>query len=1140
VAVALTDFPIPADERERLEELYRYEILDTPSEEFFDRLTKLAAQAFDVPIALISLVDRDRQWFKSHHGLEVTQTPRQQAFCAHTILSPEPLVVEDATVDPRFARNALVIDDPSIRFYAAVPLLTSRGFALGSLCVIDRRPRTVTAQQLSTLRLLAVQVVQQFELRQVAETLRRQSVSLTESRAFLERVESIACVGGFMVDLTTRRLYWTRQSYLIHEVEETREPTLELVHGFMSEETRSIVQNAERAALESGQTYDIEIPITTAKNHPIWMRVVGAVECIDGRPARIVGALEDITARHRAERALRSSEQRLQLISDNVPGLICQVDRDLHYKFVNRAYADWFGVEPSELLGMSVREFYGAQGFAGIEAPLRTALAGQRVTAEQEILARGVPRHCHVVLIPQRNRRDEVVGLFAIHTDITERRRAELALRASENFLARTGAIAGVGGWELNLQDGALTWSHETCRLHDVQPGFRPNVAEAINFYAPASRPVITEAVRNCIERGVPFDVELELISARGRSFWARATGAAEFEGGAAVRVAGAFQDVTTRRRMERKLADNHELLRVTLDSIGDAVITTDAQGRVEWLNPVAESMTGWKKEAGRGRALTEVFRIVNAETREPSINPIAVCLGEERVVGLASQTVLIARDGAEYHIEDSASPIRTSEGRILGAVLVFHDVSEQRRLSSEMTHRATHDALTGLLNRAEFEARLARLLAHARDEGTLHVLMYIDLDEFKVVNDACGHAAGDQLLRQVSALLEGCVRGRDTVARLGGDEFGLLLETCNMEQGQLIAQKICDHMEVYRFSHDGKRYRIGTSIGVVPVDERWSGTAAVLQAADSGCYAAKEAGRNRVHVWLDTDGNIRARHGEMQWVNRLVSAMDEGRFALFAQRIEPVQGGETGLHCEVLLRLREANGTLILPTAFLPAAERFHLASRIDRWVVGRVFGLLGSGAIDLCSIDMIAINLSGQSIGDQTFHRDIAKMITNAPFDVRKLCFEITETAAITHLGDARSFIDAMRAQGVRIALDDFGAGSSSFGYLRTLPVDFLKIDGQFITGFLDDPLDNAAVKCFSEVAKVVAVKTIAECVERQDIREALQRIGVDMVQGHLIHRAEPLEQVLSGKHSVIHRRGSPGKSVAKWRNATGAEGA
>ena len=408
---------------------------------------------------------------------------------------------------------------------------------------------------------------------------------------------------------------------------------------------------------------------------------------------------------------------------------------------------------------------------------------------------------------------------------------------------------------------------------------------------------------------------------------------------------------------------------------------------------------------------------------------------------------------------------------------------------------------------------RLSRLLAGPGPQGKRHVLMYIDLDEFKVVNDACGHHAGDLLLREVGTLLQGCVHGRDTVARLGGDEFGVLLESCHIERGQAIARTICERMESYRFAHAGRRYRIGTSIGVVPVDERWPNSAAVMQAADSCCYAAKDAGRNRVHLWVESDKALQARQGEMQWVNRLEAAIDEDRFVLYAQHIEPIAGPAGGLHCEVLLRLRDDDGSLVPPGAFLPSAERFHLAARIDRWVLQRVFAHLEAAETRMDLVDTIAINLSGQSIGDHAFHRDLIRMIRAARFDVRKLCFEITETAAITKLGDAKVFIEEVRSLGVRIALDDFGAGASSFSYLRMIPVDYLKIDGQFITRLLEDPLDNAAVRCFCEVAKVVGVRTIAEFVERADVREALCGIGVDFAQGYLIHRAEPLVQLLPG---------------------------
>lgn len=711
---------------------------------------------------------------------------------------------------------------------------------------------------------------------------------------------------------------------------------------------------------------------------------------------------------------------------------------------------------------------------------------------------------------------DDEIGELAqsFNSLMKQRETAELSRRASEKFLQRTGDVAGVGGWEYEIDTKIVTWSDVTCRLHDVASGYHPTLDEALQFYMPESRPAIEAAFTMALATGQSWDLELKLVSAKGREFWARAVGSREIEDGKPVRLVGAFQDVTARKKAEIALSENRELLQVTLDSIGDAVITTDVHGRVVWLNPIAERLTGWLKLEARGRPLDQVFVIVHEVTRAPVQSPVTACLQESRIVALANNTTLISRNGAEYGIEDSAAPIRGSAGKVLGAVLVFHDVSEQRRLGNEITYRATHDALTGLPNRGEFETRLGRLLNHMKDDQSQSAVLYIDLDQFKLVNDACGHSVGDQLLRQVSALLRSCVRHRDTVARLGGDEFGAILDHCNVEHAQQVAQQICDRLEEFRFLHDDRRFRIGASIGMVPVDKRWKNVSAILQAADTSCYAAKEAGRNRVHVWFDTDQVMQARHSEMQWITRLELALDEDRFELYGQRIEPMDGHIDEQHLEVLLRLREPSGKIIPPGAFLPAAERYNLATRIDRWVVRKVFALMTELELGDSNLGMVAVNLSGQSIGDRAFQRDICQMIKLAKFDVRKLCFEITETAAITCIAEAKVFIDDVRKLGVCIALDDFGAGASSFGYLKMLPVDYLKIDGQFITHLLDDALDNAAVRCFHDVAKVIGVKTIAEFVERDDVRQSLQEIGIDMAQGYLIHRPEPLANLLQAR--------------------------
>jgi diguanylate cyclase (GGDEF)-like protein len=433
------------------------------------------------------------------------------------------------------------------------------------------------------------------------------------------------------------------------------------------------------------------------------------------------------------------------------------------------------------------------------------------------------------------------------------------------------------------------------------------------------------------------------------------------------------------------------------------------------------------------------------------------------------------------------------------------------RDASGEMQYQATHDALTGLVNRSEFENRLRRALQKTGEAEIEHALLYIDIDQFKLVNDSCGHAVGDQLLQQVGKLFGETIRARDTLGRLGGDEFAIILEHCSAEQAQRVAQQICDDMANFRFTHDGRSFRVGASIGLVPVDGRWATTAAIMQAADASCYAAKEGGRNRVHTWFDSDTAIRVRHGEMQWAMRIEHALDQDRFVLHAQRIYGLGKEPAGIRAEALLRMVDDDGDLVPPGAFLPAAERFHLASRIDRWVLQRALAWL-KALPDFRLIRTLSINLSGQSIGDRAFHRHAIESFKEAgPRICAQVCVEITETAAVTNMADAAIFIGKIRALGVQVALDDFGAGASSFGYLKTLPVDYLKIDGQFIRDVVDDPLDEAAVCCFAQVARIIGVKTVAEFVDRPEVLAKLRAIGVDYAQGFLLHRPAPLDELL-----------------------------
>jgi len=692
-----------------------------------------------------------------------------------------------------------------------------------------------------------------------------------------------------------------------------------------------------------------------------------------------------------------------------------------------------------------------------------------------------------------------------------ELRAANNALRASQALLKRVGEVAGIGGWELELGTNTVLWTDEARKLFGLPDDLTYDLDTAMQYSAPAARAALRRGIDRGIAEGAPFDLELPVVTIDGRGFWAKINAAAEFERGKPVRIVGATQDVSAHKRIERELAEQRALLQVTLEAIGaavgDAVITTDLSGRVRWLNSVAEDLTGWTRLAALDQPIENVFRTIDERSRAPADNPLTACLASGNSAARHEDKLLVARDTTERGIEDSAAPIRDHRGALLGAVLVFRDISERRRLHAEMSHRATHDDLTGLRNRADFEARLTQLLACAGQDGSTHAVLYIDMDQFKVINDTSGHAVGDLMLKQVAALLQASVRAQDVVARLGGDEFGIILERCGTDPAARVAQSICQGMETFRFVHETQRFPVCASIGLVQMDASWASAGAVMQAADAACFEAKDAGRNRVYVWREDDDATAARRKDMHWINRLDQALDEDRFELFGQLIEPVRPGSGGLHAEVLLRLREPGGNIVPPGVFIPAAERFHMATRIDRWVVQHVFAWLEQAEIRQDHIGMLAVNLSGQSIGDRAFHQQVTQMIRQAKFDPSRLCFEITETAAITNMRDAGLFIDEVRAFGVKIALDDFGAGASSFSHLKSLSVDFLKIDGHFIVDMLEDELDRAAVRCFRDVARARGVQTIAECVERQDVREALADLGIDMLQGYLIHRPEPL---------------------------------
>ena len=585
-------------------------------------------------------------------------------------------------------------------------------------------------------------------------------------------------------------------------------------------------------------------------------------------------------------------------------------------------------------------------------------------------------------------------------------------------------------------------------------------------------------------------------------------------EAGSVTGVEGTTRDVSKLKRTEEALFEAKERAEVTLRSIGDGVITTDTQGKVDYLNPVAEQLTGWELRTAMGHPLGEVFRVVDEQTREPLSDAVAECLDVGQRCTLDDNPVLLHRDGGEYSIEATVSPIRNREGQIIGAVLVFHDVTELRGLARKMSHQATHDALTGLVNRAEFERRLECLLENSGGEdGLEHALMYVDLDQFKLVNDTVGHVAGDELLRQLTAQLQLRVRGNDVLARLGGDEFGVLLENCSLAQALDVAEDLRRITRAFRFEWDGKVFDVGASIGVVRIDADSGSLSDVLSAADAACFMAKDMGRNRVHVYTPDDRELTRRRGEMQWVHRVKTALNEERLCLYCQSATGLSGSAgSAAYREILLRMRDEQGELVPPMAFLPAMERFHAMPDLDRWVVKTALQVLADKQ-DWAEGEVFAINLSGQSLGDESFRHYVLDQLACSGVPRNHLCFEVTETAAIANLAFATRFIDALKGLGCQFALDDFGSGLSSFGYLKRLPVDYLKIDGHFVFNIENDAVDHAMVDAINRIGHVFHMQTIAEFAESEAIVDILRDMGVDYAQGNGVQLPVPLQDCLDG---------------------------
>jgi diguanylate cyclase (GGDEF)-like protein/PAS domain S-box-containing protein len=830
---------------------------------------------------------------------------------------------------------------------------------------------------------------------------------------------------------------------------------------------------------------------------------------LDREMLKVAGSLAGIALDNsRSQELLRRYKEMVSSSRD----MMAYVDRDYIHKAVSISYAGFYRLNRDEVIGRSVPDIIGTELFNDlIKARLDKAFQGESgIWTSWRQMDDGEPHHLTTHYDPILEN-DAVVGVVLVSRDTTETHLTEQALRESEERfnLAMRGLNDGLWDWDpaTDAMYYSPTWGKMLGYTDETYVGTREDFHELVHE---EDRQHVIVTMQN-FAAGVEdrFEIEFRLRHRDGHylDIQSRGFGLRDDHSGKITRVIGVNADITDRKETETRLQESERRFRALYDDSPTMFFTLDMDGGIRSINRFGAGHLGFTVAELVG---TNICEHVHADDRKMLRKQLAGCAqGGNR--GLPRCEFRIYHKFSDMLWVRATLRMITRDGDSDSEILVScEDITEARILSEQLEYQAQHDSLTGLINRGEFERRLRRVL-NSQSAGNEHALCYLDLDQFKIINDSCGHLAGDELLRRVSYMLNRVVRKRDTLARLGGDEFAMLLEHCPLEQAKRVATEILDSVCTLRFSWEGKRFTPGVTIGLVPINEHSGTVTDVLSAADAACYAAKDAGRNRVHVYHPDDSELSKRRSEMHWVSEINRALEENRLCLAAQPIASVAGtgsGRKGKHYEVLIRMRDEAGKVIYPGSFLPAAERYNLSVRLDRWVVSAVIAWLQENPEQLASLALCAINLSGHTLGDTDFLDFLLEKFQAEGIAADKFCFEVTETAAVANLGAAIEFITALKSIGCSFALDDFGSGLSSFNYLKNLPVDYLKIDGSFIREITHDPIDRAMVQSINDIGHVMGMETIAEFVEDEGILQVLQQIGVDYVQGFAIGRPEMLD--------------------------------
>jgi diguanylate cyclase (GGDEF)-like protein/PAS domain S-box-containing protein len=940
----------------------------------------------------------------------------------------------------------------------------------------------------------------------------RTEQALEESRAQLAKAERLARLGSWRWEPVASRVIWSEELYRILGLQPRQAtPSLETFLRHVHPEDQTRVRTALDKTQKTKKSFRFHHRIIRPNGVERIVHSRGQWSASTGDTPVLIGTVQDVTTSKLTEAALREQSARNKLILRTSPDGFWVSGLDGALQEVNDAYCKMVGYSRGELLHMEEGDLVADRTPIEIEAQHRNLLfSGSERFETRHRRKDGSTIDLEATVSVARLGKDHF--FFAFFRDITDRKRAEEALaRAATEWTYAMDSIEDAI-YLVDLDDRIVRANRPFYQLTGLTPdrAIGRHVAHVIHPHGEETDCAVCRARKERRDAYITMEPD-HPVNPTGRPIEVMLR-VMRNESGEPVGMLMGMHDLTRVREAEAKLRRLTEHFLLLLDSAGEGIFGIDAQGRCTFVNPAAISMLGYTREELMGREVHPLIHHTRADGRP---YPKDQCPMFHAVLeGKATRTnneVLWCRNGSSFPADYSAHPI-VDEGRIIGAVVVFRNVAEARALARKMDYLATHDSLTGLLNRHAFESRVERALAAARAERQTHTLCFIDLDQFKVINDTCGHVAGDELLRQMGALLHAQLSEGDRLGRLGGDEFGVLIERRPLREALEVVRALLDTIQGLRFVWEDKTFAIGASIGVVTVTAETESLAGALSAADTACYVAKDSGRNRIHVHETGDYELAKRRGEMQWVSRIHDALDEGRFLLRYQPIVALEPERrTGDCYEILLSMRDHTGHVVPPGAFLPAAERFNLMPAIDRWVVGSTLSWLAAHPRQLDRLALCTINLSGTTLSDDTFLGTVMEMLRHSRIPPHKICFEITETAAIANLSQAIHFIQKLTGLGCRFALDDFGSGMSSFAYLRNLPVDFLKIDGNFVREIVGDQVDRAMVEAINQVGHVMNIQTIAEHLESEEILEALREIGIDYGQGFGIGAPRILETMV-----------------------------